>query len=169
MHKYTYCKNTHITHTHTQFTHTHISQIQTLHTYTHCTHTHITHIYTLRTYTHYIHTHFVRMHTLHIHTHCTYTNTAQIHILYTYTHCTHIIVYFISYDRFAQQKLTHPLKYMSFGNNRAEPVIHKNKLYTGQTTKTIKSVFKAPLINLRQLEKKVFKNSTGFKKPGRIL
>ena len=30
------------------------------------------------------------------------------------------------------------------------------------------SVFKAPLMNLRQLENKVFKNSTGFKKPGRI-
>ena len=26
----------------------------------------------------------------------------------------------------------------------------------------IKSVFKAPLMNLRQLENKVFKNSTGF-------
>ena len=31
-----------------------------------------------------------------------------------------------------------------------------------------KSVFKAPLMNLRQLENQVFKNSTGFKKPGRI-
>ena len=29
-----------------------------------------------------------------------------------------------------------------------------------------KSVFKAPLMNLRQLENKVFKNSKGFKKPG---
>ena len=30
------------------------------------------------------------------------------------------------------------------------------------------SVFKAPLVNLRQLEKKVFKNSTGLKKHVRI-
>ena len=30
------------------------------------------------------------------------------------------------------------------------------------------SVFKAPLMNLRQLESKVFKNSTGFKKHGTI-
>ena len=34
---------------------------------------------------------------------------------------------------------------------------------------TPRSVFKAPLMNLRQLENKVFKNFTGFKKPGRIL
>ena len=33
---------------------------------------------------------------------------------------------------------------------------------------TPKSAFKAPLMNLRQLENKVLKNSTGFKKPGRI-
>ena len=32
-----------------------------------------------------------------------------------------------------------------------------------------RSVFKAPLMNLRQLKNKAFKNSTGFKKHGRIL
>ena len=49
-------------------------------------------------------------------------------------------------------------------------------LLTGKTfplkkcflTNSLKSVFKAPLMNLRQLENKVFKNSTGFLKHGRI-
>ena len=40
--------------------------------------------------------------------------------------------------------------------------------YDAGETYLIISVFKAPLMNLRQLENKVFKNSTGLKKHGRI-